>query len=82
MLGILLEYWIKNIIGIFVIGSIVFDVKCYVGISKFKNIRNRVNNEWGWKDILEFGEKVFEKFFFNWIIEFLYLFLINLEGYI
>lgn len=51
MLGILLEYWIKNIIGIFVIGSIVFDVKCYVGISKFKNIRNRVNNEWGWKDI-------------------------------
>lgn len=51
MLGILLEYWIKNIIDIFVIGSIVFDVKCYVGISKFKNIRNRVNNEWGWKDI-------------------------------
>lgn len=51
MLGILLEYWIKNIIGIFVIGSIVFDVKCYVGISKFKNIRDRVNNEWGWKDI-------------------------------
>lgn len=51
MLGILLEYWIKNIIGIIVIGSIVFDVKCYVGINKFKNIRNRVNNEWGWKDI-------------------------------
>lgn len=45
MSGTLPEHRIKNIIGILVTGSIVSDAKCHVGISKFKNIRDRVNNE-------------------------------------
>lgn len=45
MSGTLPEHRIKNIMDILVTGSIVSDTKCHVGISKLKNIRNRINNE-------------------------------------